>query len=71
MSAWGNPNFYSGIYQAVKPKRQRGNDEGRTANGKKQIKRGGWQIGGEMRNQATFFENNSMRTANQPPETIA
>jgi hypothetical protein len=45
MSAWFNPNFCGDFYQAVKPKRQQGNDEGRMANGKTNL-RGGWRIDG-------------------------
>jgi hypothetical protein len=32
MSARFNPNFCGDFYQAVKPRRQRGNDEGRMTN---------------------------------------
>jgi hypothetical protein len=34
MSAWFNLNFCDDFYQAAKPKRQRGNDEGIMTNGK-------------------------------------
>jgi hypothetical protein len=42
MSARFNPNFCGDFYQAVKPMRRRGNDEGRIANGKTNL-RGGWR----------------------------
>jgi hypothetical protein len=55
MSARFNPNFCGDFYQAVKPRRQRGNDEGRMANDETSLCSGTYEAEAEEKTSENHF----------------